>query len=383
LAPHQNPNWEIEYRRELSRLVTFIPNKNVPIHNWFYFKEGFSRDFVLYVLNVFKVARRDVVLDPFCGVGTTLLSCKELGISSVGVDALPLMVFISSVKTRDYDLPKLKSDYEFLFRGGLEEPKSSNVKNFVKQFFKPSVLKEVLSFKEKIMNIKDENSRGLFLLALMSAAVKASYMYKDGAVLKVVKKPVPPFRKFFKRRCRIMLRDLELANLPRGIDTRVLLGDARKLDHLDDSSVDFVITSPPYLNKIEYTKAYTVEQELFLGGEKPELVRSCIGLEVRDLVSDKYSSLPPIARAYFLDMERAIGEMYRVVRKGGLLAVVVAGGVFPTEIVDSDLIISGIAEEAGFRVKSITAVNYRTAAHGKFVKLGSSRESIIFLEKPN
>lgn len=362
--------------------MTFIPNKNIPIHNWFFYREGFSRDFVLYVLSAFKATKRDVVLDPFCGVGTTLLSCKELGISSIGVDALPLMAFVSSVKIRDYDLPKLERDYEFLFSGSLENPKNLNVKKFIKQFFKPSVLKEILSFKEKIMEMENRDSRDFFTLALLSAAVKASYIYRDGAVLKVVKKPIPPFRKFFKRRCKTFLKDLERANLPKGIEARVTLGDARKLDHLDDSSVDFIITSPPYLNKIEYTRAYTVEQELFLGVEKHELVRSCIGLEVRNLISDRYNTLPPVARAYFTDMEMAIGEMYRVVRKGGLLAIVVAGGVFPTQIVDSDLIIAGIAEDAGLRVKNITAVNYRMATRGRFVKLGSSRESIIFLEKP-
>lgn len=383
MALGQETRWKIDYRRELGPLVTFVPNKGIPIHNWFYFKEGFSRDFVIYISNLFRISRGNVVLDPFCGVGTTLLSCKELGISSIGVDALPLMVFVSSVKTRDYDLSVLKRDYEYLFSGRLSINDVSDISQFVKQFFKPSVLREILSFKKKIETIDDENSRDFFLLALMNSAVKASYMYRDGAVLKVAKKPIPPFKKFFKRRCKVMLRDLERVNFPEGAETKVTLGDARNLSHIGDSSVDFVITSPPYLNKIEYARAYTVEQDLFLGVESHGLMRSCIGLNVPDIISDKYASLPPVARAYFIDMERAIGELYRVVRKGGMLALVVAGGVFPTQVVESDFIIAKISEEAGFRVKGITAVRLRTVTRGKFTKLGSSRESIIFLEKPS
>jgi len=38
------------------------------------------------------------VLDPFCGTGTTVVECKKLGISSVGVEAHPLSHFASSTK---------------------------------------------------------------------------------------------------------------------------------------------------------------------------------------------------------------------------------------------------------------------------------------------
>ena len=46
-------------------------------------------------------------MDPFCGGGTTLLACKELGINSNGFDILPFSVFLSNVKTREYNLEKL------------------------------------------------------------------------------------------------------------------------------------------------------------------------------------------------------------------------------------------------------------------------------------
>ena len=52
-------------------LVTFIPNKKEPIHNWYYFKEGFSRQLVDIFIDKFELGENSIVLDPICGVGTT------------------------------------------------------------------------------------------------------------------------------------------------------------------------------------------------------------------------------------------------------------------------------------------------------------------------
>ncbi|HIE37005.1 TPA: site-specific DNA-methyltransferase, partial [Candidatus Geothermarchaeota archaeon] len=66
-------------RLELGEYATFKPNKELPRHRWFYFKEGFSRDLVHYLLKKYDVDSGDWVLDPFMGVGTTPLTCREYG----------------------------------------------------------------------------------------------------------------------------------------------------------------------------------------------------------------------------------------------------------------------------------------------------------------
>ncbi|MCF3653065.1 MAG: hypothetical protein L2C94_002725 [Aigarchaeota archaeon] len=103
--------------------------------------------------------------------------------------------------------------------------------------------------------------------------MKVSLAYKDGAVLKVVRdKPVPPFRKFFRRLVKRMIKDLtRLSFKPCRLE--VYLGDARRMDFLEDEMFDAIITSPPYLNKIEYTKVYRIEYELFFGDVKIDPVR--------------------------------------------------------------------------------------------------------------
>jgi hypothetical protein len=42
---------------ELGELATFVPNKILPVYNWLYYKEGFSRDFVFTMLKEFNIKK--------------------------------------------------------------------------------------------------------------------------------------------------------------------------------------------------------------------------------------------------------------------------------------------------------------------------------------
>lgn len=374
--------WIIEERWDWGRLVTFIPNKHLPVYSWFYFKEGFSRDFVHLMIDLFKLNDGAVVLDPFVGSGTTLLACKERGIDSVGIDAAPLAVFVSQVKTADYDTKELKTIARQIFEKKFERQDLKRVSKFTRQFFSKPSLEDILFFREEVRRIPDPVARNFFTLALMNAAMKVSYAYKDGAVLKVVKKPVPPFRKFFKRIVKKMIKDLEKISF-KPCSIEVYLGDARRMDFLENEVFDAIITSPPYLNKIEYTKVYAIEYELFFEDVKVDPIRSYIGLNPKSVV-DQFPELhlPEAAKAYFYDMKLALKEMFRVLKNGGKAAIVVAGGVFPDRVVESDILLAELSERVGFNVDKLIAVNKRVATTRRVIKIGEARESILILSKP-
>lgn len=377
------PNkWIIEERWDWGKLVTFIPNKKLPVYSWFYFKEGFSRDFVYLMLELLELENGSVVLDPFVGSGTTLLACKEKGIDSVGVDVAPLAVFVSQTKTADYSIDELIKIARKMLQEKFEKQDLSQVSGFTRRFFSKPILEDILFFREKVRNIEDPVARNFFTLALMNASMKVSYTYKDGAVLKIVKKPVPPFRKFFKRTIKKMIKDLKNIRF-KPCRVEVYLGDARKMNFLENGSFDAIITSPPYLNKIEYTKIYAIEYELFFGDIKIDPVRSYIGLNPKNVL-DQFPTmnLPEAAKAYFHDMRLALEEMFRVLKNGGRASVVVAGGVFPDRVVESDILIAELAEKVGFDVDRIIAVNRRVATTRRVIKIGEARESIIILSKP-
>ena len=54
---------------------------------------------VRHYLDRFGIEQGQVVLDPFCGTGTTLVECKKLGIRSVGLEPNPIAHFASAIKT--------------------------------------------------------------------------------------------------------------------------------------------------------------------------------------------------------------------------------------------------------------------------------------------
>jgi len=376
---------------EWGPLATFIPNKDEPVYNWIYYKEGFARELVFRLAEMFSLRKGMRVLDPFCGVGTTLLACKQLGLDSFGFDVHPVGVFASKVKTRDYETERLRQEIKSLIKSKFQHPKKLPDSGIVRRVFPRHTLEDAVFFRDQIMQIKNHDVRDFLLLGLMNVAVKCSYAYKDGAVIKVRRKPVPPLRDMLRRQLFRMAKDLENFKALK-CETLAEFGDSRYLP-LANESIDAVITSPPYLNKIEYTKVYEIEQELLLNHiqERPA-VRSYIGLSLNKLEQDSarlekaldyrtVRSLPQDAMPYMMDMFQSIEEMHRVCKKGAKLGIVVGNGCFPTGVVDSDMLLSSMAESIGFKVDKILVLNKRWCTKNRVEKVGIARESLLLWEK--
>ncbi|MEM5812646.1 MAG: DNA methyltransferase [Candidatus Aenigmatarchaeota archaeon] len=383
--------YRIVEKTEWGPLATFVPNKKEPVYNWLYYKEGFSRELVLKLIKTFSLKGGMLVLDPFCGVGTTLLACKEMGINSFGFDVHPVAVFASQVKTRDYETGILKQEIKNLIKAKFKPPKNLPESSIVRRVFPRKVLEDVVFFRDIILENSDRKVRDFLILGLMNASIKCSYAHKDGAVIKVMKKPIPPLRDMLRRQLFRMVNDLEKIKTER-CEISSSFGDARSLP-IDDEIVDAVITSPPYLNKIEYTKVYEIEQELFLSKVQnlPPL-RSYIGVSFNRLEKDipklervldyeTAKSLPLESVPYFVDMFQSIEEMFRVCKKGSKIGMVVGNGCFPTGVVDSDIILSNMAECLGFKVEKILVLNKRWCTRNRVEKVGITRESLLLWEK--
>lgn len=353
---------KLKEKPEWGKLATFVPNKKTPVYNWFYYKEGFARDLVLNCIGMFGLKPGQTVLDPFCGSGTTLLACKELGINSLGLDVLPISVFASRAKTRDYKAEELKESVSWLFQERFRPVKTEFPANF-KRFFSRALRDDIAFFKDRIDRLQGP-ARDFILLGFITSVMRASWVWKDGGVLKVRKHPVPPFRKFFQRRLKKMLK--ECGKLKGTGKVSVEFGDARKLK-LKDSSVDGVITSPPYLNQIDYTKVYGIEN-WFVGRARPP-VRSYLGLGKEN----------PL-QAYLADMEQVLRELFRVCRPGASVGLVV-GDALLEKPVEIDLKLSDLGKRIGFEQGDILVLNKRAALRARTIKVGLLRESLVVLKK--
>jgi DNA modification methylase len=359
----------------LAELVTFIPNKEEPIHNWFYYKEGYAKKLVEWLIEEFKL--EEPILDPFCGVGTTMLAAKQLGLKSIGFDASPLAAFAAEAKTRNYKILELEKQLEeFSKLEPMQIGKFSNKQ--IRRLFREKNLDDIYFYYKKSNEITDSRARKLFLLALIDTTGRVANVIKIGGSLRKQKKPEMPVKKLLLGKIKKMLLDLKQAQ-KEGPEPEIFESDAR-ITKLKENSVGCVITSPPYLNKIEYTSVYKMELGLFFNAQETKL-----RAHIADAPTgrDYESNLPLIAKAYFEDMEKAMKNIFFELKPSGKAVIIIGGGCFPYETVESDDEIIKIAEKLGFRlVQKIVARNIH-CMRCRTIKVGTVRESIIVLEKPS
>lgn len=391
----------ISQRPGLGPLMTFEQSKELPVHGWFWYKEGFAPGIVEYALGA-QTATPKTILDPFCGVGTTLLAAKKAGIASIGVDASPLAVFVSKTKTSDYEKSDIAAVSAFLEKiknrtnaGRSGSPEASFNFEWDFELFDPRAAfpkrnyNEILSLRHAIEQ-EEGKTRDLLLLALLSVLPQASIVLKDGGVLKIKKeKRAMPAKEIFRRKMKRMLYELE-GGIARGPVPEVFLGDARALD-LEKESADLIVTSPPYLNNIDYSKIYGLELSLLNMSkcEAEEMRMRAVRSFIRTGNREPETAMPPevgdigyripIIGTYFKDMERAIAEMFRVLGSGGSAHVVVSNSVIHETHVLVDEIFAEMAERIGFSDVEIVVGAERIAdVRPQKVK---TRESIVIMKK--
>lgn len=67
------------YYKTYGRIMQFNKNKKEPIHRWYPFVEGYSREFIQSIVS--EMERADLMcLEPFSGSGTTALELQNCGI---------------------------------------------------------------------------------------------------------------------------------------------------------------------------------------------------------------------------------------------------------------------------------------------------------------
>ena len=399
---------------ELRRLVTYVPNKKLPVYNWFKYKEGFSRDLVIKLLQHWHIPRTDYILDPFAGSGTTLLAGQELAYHTVGIDVLPIAVYVAKTKLHHWNrLDELSRAIDQLMRMSYKRPHHHfpDVR-IIDKAFTPKTQTEIMFYKESIERFKSP-VRDFLMLGLLSILERVSFTSKDGQFLRLVERAIPPVKDMLRQQLAMMLMDVRERHRSLfqcdHIDADMFQGDAREtiLPRKYAGRIGAVITSPPYLNRYDYSRTYALELcALFvnnfeeLRSIRHSLVRSHIesqehhgkeisihsldevlfNLSLKTLNNDR---IPIMIKGYFEDMNLCIKQMARYLKPGGLVALVVANARFEGELVPTDLILSELAEQQGFSVEEIWITRFKGNSSQQMAKYGRTpvRETIVFWRK--
>jgi hypothetical protein len=157
-------------------------------------------------------------------------------------------------------------------------------------------------------------------------------------------------------------RVAELVDRPVAGSASVKLGDARRLPRALDGSVDLVITSPPYLNAIDYMRGHRLSL-VWLGYQLSALrsVRSsAVGAERAPdsldtaSVAPRYKALTPrqqsMLNRYAQDMCVFMGEIARKLRPKGEAIIIVGDCTIRGAYVRNSVVVARAAERAGLKL---------------------------------
>ena len=280
-------------------------------HRWYRFVLSYPPHLVRKYLEEFDISKKQCVLDPFCGTGTTVVECKKLGIPSIGVEANKMAFFASTVKV-DWNIrPSLfKQQAEKIAEQILGEFSKENIvddgsffgpedlvlplhprqlsdeqqKLILKNSISPLPLHKTLLLLDCIEQYKRSRYYSHVRLALAKAVVFTSSNLHFGPEVGVRSpKHDAPVVAPWLAAVDEMIEDVkELSGKP-SAPVDLYWADARDINqYVSPNSVDAVITSPPYPNEKDYTRTTRLESVLLnfiqnkadLRSMKRDLIRS-------------------------------------------------------------------------------------------------------------
>lgn len=245
-----------------------------PVHDWYRFVLSFPPHLVREYIQKFGICKNDIVLDPFCGTGTTNVECKKHGITSVGIEANPITYFASSTKCNwATDVTQMFQEAERIAYQAtdlIENCKelrcltAEQNKLILKNSICEIPLSQVLTLRDAILAAHSQY-KNYFLLALAKNIVYSYSNLKFGPEVGISRKKVYDVEvvSIWLQQVSVMQKDLCYISGLRDVPSFIINGDARSISNMSfKKKVNFVITSPPYPNEKDYSRTTRLESVL-------------------------------------------------------------------------------------------------------------------------
>ena len=316
------------------------------------------------------------VLDPMCGSGTVARAAVEAGLRGVGRDVDPLAVLMARAWTTPVGAARIRRGAEDLVReakalsgGDVERPADPETRRFVAYWFAPRQ-EAALARLATALRRRGEPLRDVLAVALSRIIVSKERMASlardtsHSRPHKVAEANDFDVHAGFLRAARHVAARLDPGRIRGRADVR--LGDARTLDDVEDASIDLVLTSPPYLNAIDYLRGHRLAL-VWLGHDVGSLRDVRAGSVGTERALPETGTLPDVARfvrdapdstlaprhrgwirRYAADMTAVLRQLARVVRRGGRVVVVLGNSFLRGAAVDNAGLVESLARGLGF-----------------------------------
>ena len=424
----------IDCTEKYDSIMVFGKNKDVLVHRWYPFVEGYSKEFIEDILQELPFTPQ-CAMEPFCGSGTTPVELQSHNIWCYSFEVSPFMHLLAKVKLeRGYDEATL-TRYRNKVASSLEKPfddirllepvpfgDTVVCKEDIKKWnFHDTSLDGILDIRHAIRTVvDDERYKNLFTIALASIILQASNMFRNGKCLsykkgwesKIISRD-EVHQIFLDRLDTIIAEDIRiLASQPATVSNVDVcyFGDVRRtIENVPDNTLDLIITSPPYLNSRDYTDIYMLELKVLQLVNSHEDLQKLRMSTLRSHVQVKYSEVQPIENArlkkclsdmknseakswnsdilnmicgYFEDMQQLFRTFVKKMQRGGVIYFNVANSAYFGVEVPVDAIIADIAEDCGLKVREIRkARDIKTSPQQSRVLGKKLHESVIVIDK--
>lgn len=329
----------------------------------------FPLEYPLRVLRGHKAAN-PVVMDPFCGRGTTLFAARKLGLAARGIDASPVAVAVAQAKLAKIDAPAVLALADSLIETHADAPVPTSA--FFQHAFAPRTLAAICAIRNGLMKLERETDASVLLRATMLGCLHGptnrlnqSVSYFSNQMPRTFA-PKPDYalrfwtqRELVAAEAQVMqvlarkLSRIEDSYLPSKVRfAHARLGDSRFASALPESTRDFsvVVTSPPYYGM----KTYVQDQWLrnwFLGG--PEEIEYVNDVQLSHTGVDVFAT--------------SLGKVWRNMARStaGELNMYIRFGIIPSCKVSAKQIVLRSLEDSGTRWNVVKVRTAKTASAGK------------------
>ncbi|WP_199306592.1 DNA methyltransferase [Anabaena sphaerica] len=387
------------------KLSTNIFTNHYPIHRWYNFIAGFSPEFVSFCIKEAKLNCDDVVIDPFSGLGTTLVEANYHNVFSIGFEAHPFFYDISQAKIfPTSDIQQVKYLENLLlslqpYTGSFQEIWSEDALKFLTKLVSEDNLALLASCLEIESKCSQEN-KSLFRLIVSKVLEKTSLSQTDGIYKAptTLKKSIS-FYDSVSIVCKQIYEDVEKLKYDFTPKAKLNFGSSENMELVENESCSLCITSPPYLNNFDFAEMTRMElyfwryagswreitekvrrrlivntttaptdlkrnQEFFSSTLSTSFKLKYLDYIIAELFNERkirpgkkdyYLLIYP----YFAQMQNVIRELHRILRSGSNLHLIVSDAALYGVYIPAHEILSQLMIDNGFQIINIENMRKR------------------------
>lgn len=420
---------------EQKQSIQFTPNEKELVHRWTPYIQGFSASFVQRQISLYTDQYelgngKHKIMDPFSGSGTVLVQSKFNGVPSVGTELNPLLRFIGHVKGNSWKLSGVKL---LEIANAMTSNRFEKAPDFLESndHFNPKVLRELEKIRggikqlETISTVLGNNGNedtvtyvDLLKIAFSSILIDCSNLKRSPCLgydsKKIVTEDMP--QTLFKNKVTHIAHDLDTihSNFSKFIGTKCETHLANAMEFEHKGKYALIITSPPYMNGLDYVINYKIEMawldfikshaeakaikdEMVVCDNVSKGLTRQFALEKNKYEDDwlelivnkieenighrgKYRrmDMPYIVHKYFDDMYKVFARVIPSLETDGRFVLVVGDSLIADVYLPTDLLLARMGTKLGMEIEKIELARNRRSGQVRTYKL---RETIITLRK--